>query len=212
VNVTGGTGGSGSPYSSYYSGAGGAGGNGFLKFEDPNGGITTPTSLAGGVYSPAGGGVPSYVYTKWTDLGVQDPRIVAWSSASFVWANTNDSIYVQVQMTRENPTLFGKPDLSAIKTSDQSSTNTLVMSQWLPIFVSDRTGIPGGAFTATLGAIPGYPANPPTEYTGFDPSPLNGRAYRFMRFRIFFQLDSTQTQTSAVPYVDRIITRFEYNF
>jgi hypothetical protein len=86
------------------------------------------------------------------------------------------------------------------------------MSQWQPIKVHDLTGVIGGAFTAALGPIPGYPPNAPTEYSGFDPAPLIGRGYKFLRFRIFFQLDATQTATSPIPYVDRIATTFQYNF
>ena len=76
----------------------------------------------------------------------------------------------------------------------------------------DLTGVVGGAFTASLGPIPGYPNNPPTEYSGFDPTPLNGKGYKFIRYRIYFQLDATQTATSPLPYVDRIVTTFQYNF
>ena len=214
ISVSGGPGGvAGTGSYSSYIGPGGTGGSGFARLEDPNGGmVITGISLPGGIYSPVGGGLPSYVYTKWVDLGVQDPRVVQWKNADVATVTTNDAVYVSAQMTRENPAIFGKPDLSAIKPSDQSSTNVATMSQWLPIKVHDLTGVVGGAFTSALGPIPGYPPNAPTEYAGFDPSPLIGKGYKFLRFRIYFQLDPTQTATSPIPYVDRIVTTFQYNF
>jgi hypothetical protein len=215
ISVAGGAGGTVNTSGSYYTyaGIGGSGGAGFVRLEDPNGAFTIAAlSSTAGFYNPVGAGVPSYVYTKWIDLGVQDPRIVQWKNSDVVTVTTNDAIYVAAQMTKENPTIFGKPDLSALKTSDQSSTNTAIMSQWQPVKVHDLTGTVGGAFTATLGPIPGYPPNPPTEYAGFDPAPLNGKGYKFIRFRIYFQLDPTQTATSPMPYVDRIVTTFQYNF
>ena len=85
-------------------------------------------------------------------------------------------------------------------------------SQWQPIKVHDETGIVGGAFLPPIGPIPGMPANPPKEYAGFDPSALNSHGYRFIRFRVYFQLDSTQTASSPLPFVDRIVTNFQFNF
>jgi hypothetical protein len=212
ISVAGGAGGPGQT-GSYPSGNGGAGGVGFAKLEDPNGAFQiTGITIPGGVYQPVGAGVPSFVYTKWVDLGVQDPRVVQWKNADIATVTTNDAIYVSAQMTKESATVFGKPDLSALKTSDQSSTNVSIMSQWQPIKVHDLTGVVGGAFTSSLGPIPGYPPNPPTEYSGFDPSPLIGKGYKFLRFRIYFQLDPTQTATAPMPYVDRIVTTFQYNF
>ena len=124
---------------------------------------------------------------------------------------TNDAIYVQIQMTKESITVFGTPNLTAIDKS-QNSTNTTVTSQWVPIMLHDETGVAGGAFTPSLGPIPGLPASPPKEFAGFDISALNGKGYRFMRFRIYFQLDATQTASSPLPFVDRIVTHFQFNF
>ena len=206
------TGGKGGPLAYTYSSTGGNGGSGFIRLEDPNGGVAVPGGTQG-TYLPMGAGVPSYVYTKWADLGVAGPRFVGWSSGDVATFPQNDAIYVQVQATSESTKIFGTPDTSAIKASDQTSLDTKIMSQWTPIKVHDKTGVVGGAFTASLGAIPGYPTvNPPDEYASFDISALNGKGYRFVRFRVYFQLDSTQTVSSPLPYVDRIVTRFQFNF
>jgi hypothetical protein len=203
--VSGGAGGTQS--GSYVAPTGGPGGIGFIRIEDPNNGVIVPGGTQGS-YNPMGAGVPSHVYTKWVDLGVQDPRILNWTSGDVATVTVNDAILVQVQMTREHTSLYGQPDTSAID-KNQDSLNTAIMSQWTPIKVHDETGTDGGAF----GPIPGLPPNPPKEYASFDTSAaLNGKGYRFVRFRIFFQLDPTQTTSSPVPYVERVTTHFQFNF
>ena len=210
LDVSGGPGGTQSgTYTSPYGGNGGAG---FIRLESPNGGLTVPGGTAG-TFQPIGAGSPSVVYTKWLDLGVQDPRVLPWTSTDIVTDTTNDAIYVQAQMTKEHPTKFGNPDTGSILITDQSSTNVNITSQWTPIKVHDKTGLAGGAFTPTLGPIPGLPTiGVVDEYTGFNISALNGKGYRFIRFRIYFQLDATQTTSSSVPSVDRIVTNFIFNF
>lgn len=207
LDVGGGAGGTQS--GSYTAPNGGNGGTGLVRTEDPNGGIAIPGATQG-TFQPVGAGVPSFVYTKWTDLGVQDPRILQWTLSSVVTSTVNDAIYVQVQMTKEHPTLYGTPDTTALTTS-QGSNNVNIMSQWQPIKYHDETGTPGGAFVAPIAPIPGLPPNS-KEYAGFDVSALNGKGYRFVRFRIYFQLDATQTATSPLPFVDRIVTTFQFNF
>jgi hypothetical protein len=189
---------------------GGNGGTGLVRTEDPKGGITIPGATQG-TFDPVGAGVVSFVYTKWVDLGVQDPRILPFSNGTIVSYPQNDAIYVEAQMTTEHPTLFGTPNVSAID-SKQNSSNVNIMSQWVPIKLHDQTGIPGGAFTPSLPPIASLPSNVPQEYAGFPVTALNGKGYRFIRFRMYFQLDSTQTSTSPLPYVDKITTTFEFNF
>ena len=216
LDVGGGAGGTQSgTYTAPYGGNGGAG---LVRTEDPNGGIAIPGATQG-TFQPVGAGVPSFVYTKWTDLGVQDPRILPWTSGDIVTNAQNDAIYVQAQMTREHPIVFGTPDNSVIITTPttnpaqaQASSNVAITSNWVPLKLHDETGIAGGAFPPTLGPIPGLPASPPKEFTGFSIAALNGKGYRFIRFRIFFQLDATQTTASPLPNVDRIVTTFEFNF
>jgi hypothetical protein len=185
---------------------GGRGGDGLVRTEDPNGGIAIPGATSA-VYSPTGAGVPSVVYTKFVDLGVQSPRVLPFGAADVVTVAQDDAILVEAQMTREDPAKLGKPDLSAI-TSSQDTSNASVMSAWTPVKLHDRTLVPGGAF----GPVAGLPASHPPEYSGFSVDALNGRGYRFIRFRIRFQLDATQTATSPLPYVDRIVTHFQFNY
>jgi hypothetical protein len=211
LDVTGGTGGVQNGSTTYAAPYGGNGGAGLIRTEDPNGGISIPGATQG-LFQPIGAGVPSFIYTKWIDLGVQDPRIVAWKLDDVVNTTVNDAIYIQTQMTKEHPTLFGTPNTTAINSSTQNSNNLSIMSNFIPIFLHDETGVAGGAFTPTLGPIPGLPANNPKEYASFDIAALNGKGYRFIRFRIYFQLDSTHTAASPLPFVDRLTTNFQFNF
>ena len=184
---------------------GGAGGAGLVRVEDPNGGISLPAGTQG-TFSPVGAGVPSVVTTRFVDLGVQNPKILPFTADRVPTVTQNDAILVEVQMTREDPAKFGKADLSAIGTT-QDTLNAAVTSAWVPVKLHDRTGVQGGAF----GPVAGLPASHPDEYAGFSVGALNGHGYRFIRFRIRFQLDATQTVSSPLPYVDRITTRFQFN-
>jgi hypothetical protein len=210
LDVSGGLGGTQPSPNTYTALTGGNGGVGLVRTEDPKGGI----AIAGGTqgfFDPVGAGVVSFVYTKWIDLGVQDPKILPFTGTSVVTYPQNDAIYLEAQMTTEHATLFGTPNLSAIG-PNQVSTNVNVMSQWQPLKLHDQSGNPNGAFTGSLPPITGLPANPPSEYAGFTVAPFNGKGYRFIRFRAYFQLDSTQTSTSPLPYVDKVIINFEFNF
>lgn len=201
--VKGGLGGAGT---GSYPNVGGAGGDGYLRTEDPNGGIAL-TNGSQGSFDPVGGGVPSYVYSKWADLGVQDPVVVPWSKADIVTnPASNDAVLVECQMTREDTTVFETPDLTALNAS-QNSTNLAKTSAWTPLKIHDLTGIPGGAFQPVGWSLG---ADGP-EFAGFPISTLNGRGYRFIRFRIFFQLDGAQRLTDAFPNVDQIVTHFQFN-
>jgi hypothetical protein len=185
---------------------GGRGGDGLVRTEDPNGGLSIPGGTQA-LYNPAGAGVPSVVYTKFVDLGVQSPRVLPFGVPDVVTVAQNDAILVEAQMTRENLTKLATPDLSAI-TASQDTSNLAITSSWTPIKLHDETGLPAGAFGAIAGLPPGH--NP--EFAGFSVDALNGHGYRFIRFRVRFQLDATQTAQSALPYVDRIVTHFQFNY
>ncbi len=203
-DVAGGVGGT---NSGSYTSSGGAGGSGLVRTEDPNGGLAIPGGTQG-IYNPVGGGLPSFVYTRWVDLSVQDPRILPYRSGDVATTTENDAVLVEMQMTREHPSIFGTPDTSAIDGVTQNSTNTAVASQWVPIKIHDKTGKPGGALP-----VPGWsPGTHGQEYAGFPVTALNGKGYRWMRFRITFQLDDTQMANSPVPFVDFVETRFQFNF
>jgi hypothetical protein len=188
--------------------SGGDGGTGYIRLEDPNGGKTIAGISTGGTYDPIGGGVPSFLYSKFADLGVQDPRVLNFSNDDILTNPTsNDAIFIEMQMTRENPVLFGEADLSSIDPETQESTDQSVTSLWRPAKVHDNTGIPGGAFS-----IPGYnPGVQGSEYS-FPIADLNGKGYRFVRFRITFQLDDFQARTDPIPYVDKLTLHFQFNF
>lgn len=211
--VSGGVGGGGGSYA----GAGGAGSPGFVRAEDPNGaanvalpGLTgNPIYGSRGTFNPSGGGLPSYVYSKWSDLGVDDPKMLPWSNSDVgTFPTTNDAILVQAQFTRENPSIFGIADTTVINSS-QNSTNTNITSQWVTVKVHDRTGTAGGAF----GPIAGYDlGRDGTEFSGFDnDAAINGHGFRFVRFRVFFQLDQTQQYSDPVPSIDFIVTHYLFN-
>ena len=203
-DVAGGVGGT--QTGSYVALTGGAGGSGLVRTEDPNGGVSIPAGTAG-TYDPVGAGPPSYVYSNWIDLGVDGPRVVNPTVTDFNLNAGNDAIFVEMQMAIEDTTKFGSPLTRAVD-ANEDSTNPAEVSQWVPLRVADGTAKPGGAF-----AIPGW--NPASD--GYDhifdiASKLNGKNYKFFRLRIRFQLDDTQTQASAVPFVDQFIVRFQFNF
>lgn len=208
LDVMGGKGATQSAGSYGYATNGGDGGTGYIRLEDPTGGMDVPGMATGGTFDPIGGGVPSLLYSKFADLGVQDPRILSFVNDDIVTVPTsNDAIFIEIQMTREHPALFGEPDLSAIDNDTQQSTDTSITSSWLPAKVHDNTGIPGGAFK-----IPGYnPSVQGSEYS-FDISQLNDKGFRFVRFRITFQLDDFQSRTDPIPFVDKLTFRFQFNF
>ena len=206
VSVTGGAGGPGSNGNTYHRYSGGDGGTGFVRLEDPFGGTSVPGGTTG-VFDPIGGGVPSYVYTKFADLGVPGSRMVNATNDDIATdPTTNDAIFVEIQATREDPSVFGLADLSAID-AVQGTNDPSITSDWMPFKVHDRTGTPGGQFN-----IPGYdPGLNGLEYT-FPIDALNGRNFRFVRFRITFQLDDSQSRLDSIPFVDFIQMLFQFNF
>jgi hypothetical protein len=214
TDVTGGargTAGTGGPV--YGASYGGAGGSGYVVFEDPNGAGSVAASSPGsfgGVYDPVGGGVPSYIYTKWIDTGVDGPRMVEFNQVKdFVLsAAGNDALLIEMQMTIEDPKNFGAPLLTAIDPTTGASSDIDESSNWTPVRIVDVTGKPGGAF----GTISGYdPLVNGTDYV-FPIGPvLNGHNYKFFRVRIRFQLDETQTVRDPFPYVDKMLVNFEFN-
>jgi len=203
VDVAGGLGGvGGGPYSSnYYGGAGGSGGVGFVRFEDPNGGIAVPSGTQG-VYAPVGAGVPSYVYSKWIDLGVDSARLVNFTAGDFQLTTGNDAVLVELQCAVENPAALGTALTTSIDASE-NSTNVAQASQWLPVRLVDNTPT-GNAFN-----VPGN-TSPDVVFPIADATA--GRNYRFIRVRITFQLDSTQSASSPVPFLDRMTVHYDFNF
>ena len=111
-----------------------------------------------------------------------------------------------MQLTKEHPSIFGEPDLSAIG-ENEDTTDEAITSDWVPVKVHDNTGVPGGAFQ-----VDGWnPSVQGSEYV-FPVSAVNGRGYRFVRYRVSFQLDELHTRTDPLPFVDRIRMRFQFDF
>lgn len=187
---------------------GGAGGPGYVKCEDPNGGFTNIPNSSGAVYQAVGGGVPSIIYSKWIEIGVDQPRFTNFSATDFVMsAGGNDAMLIELQMAIENPNKQTEPLLTALN-GNQDSTNVAEVSQWTPIRITDLSGIPGGAF----GTIPNYnPAIDGNDHIFETSATFNNRFYRFIRLRIRFQLDQTQSATQPFPFLDRLTINFQFN-
>jgi hypothetical protein len=180
---------------------GGTGGTGFLRLEDPNGGIAVPGGTAG-TFSPVGAGVPSFVYSKWIDLGVDGPRITNFKASDFSLNAGNDAILIEVQAAIESPTQFGVPKTTAID-ANENSTNVAEVSNWSPARLIDGTAT-GGAFN-----IPGNTSR--DAIFPIEPV-MAGKNYKFVRLRATFQLDPSQTATSPLPFVDQMVFNFDFNF
>ncbi len=204
-DVRGGSGGT--QTGSYVASPGGTGGTGYIRTEDPNGG-TAVAGGTGGSYDPVGGGVPSFVYTNWVDTGVDGPRFVNFTDSDFkLSAAGNDALLVEIQAAVENTNNFGTPLLTALD-ANQNTTNSAIVSPWIPVRVVDLTGNPSGAF----GPIGSYTvAANGNDYIFPINALINDRNYKFFRVRIRFQLDGTQSVRDAVPYVDQLKINFEFN-
>ncbi len=203
VDVAGGAGGAaGGPYASiYFGGVGGSGGAGFVRFEDPNGGISVP-GASQGTYSPVGAGVPSYVYSKWIDVGVDGVKFTNFSASDFQITAGDDAVLIETQFAVENPAALGTALTTSID-ANENSTNVAQASQWAPVRLLDKTAA-GGAITV--------PGNTLSDAIFPIATATAGRNYRFFRVRITFQLDSTQTSSSPLPFVDQMTIHYDYNF
>ena len=188
---------------SYTAPSGGTGGAGFIRLEDPNGGISVPGGTSG-AYSPVGAGVPSYVYSQWVDVGVDNPKLTNFKAGDFSLNAGNDAILIEMQAAIEDTKAFGKPKLTAVDASE-NSTNTTEVSQWMPIRLVDNTPL-GNAFNVPANTNKLTDAIFPIEPT------TAGKNYKFFRIRITFQLDPTQTASSSVPFVDQLVVNFDFNF
>jgi hypothetical protein len=194
-------GGPGTQTGTYTAPYGGTGGTGFIRLEDPNGGIAVPGGTAGS-FSPVGAGVPSYVYSKWIDLGVDGPRITNFKASDFSLNAGNDAILIEIQAAIESPTQFGVPLTTAID-ANENSTNVNQVSSWTPVRLVDGTTA-GGAFNV--------PGNTSKDAIFPIESVMAGKNYKFMRLRATFQLDPSQTATSPLPFVDQLVFHFDFNF
>ena len=186
---------------------GGTGGLGYVRTEDPEGGYALPGGTTGN-FDPIGGGVPSMGWTLWIDVGVDSPRILNYTPDDFTQSVGDDAILIEMQMAIEDPENFGEPKLDALN-KDEDSTNPAEVSAWAPVRYTDNTG-------GDEPAIPGIPGYNPSingkDYIFDIASAMNGHNYKFVRFRVTFQLDDLQSSADPLPYLDRMQMTFEFNF
>ena len=187
---------------------GGDGGEGYVRIEDPKGAVdVTVPNATNGEYNPVGAGVPSVIYTTFQDLGVTAPQLVNPTTDNFVLNPGNDAILIEIQAAIEHPTNFGQPLADAID-PNQESTDLKEVSQWYPVRIVDNTGNATSAIP-----VDGYVKGAMGPDRLFDyASKLNGRAFKFVRFRITFQLDDNHATGDPLPFVDRTETPFLFNF
>ncbi len=207
TSVPGGAGGTQSAGSFGAATFGGTGGEGYVRLESPGGGIQVPGGTAG-IFDPVGGGVQSFMYTVFIDVGVDDPRIVNFTEDNFVAVPSDDATLIEMQMAIEDPDNFGFPLLNALE-PDEGTSNVDEVSKWAPVRYTDNTG---GAEPA-IPNIPGYnPATMGPDHIFDIAEVMNGKSYKFVRFRITFQLNDTQSSTDILPSVDRLAMTFQFNF
>lgn len=192
----------------YTASPGGNGGTGYVRVEDPNGGLAVAGSTAG-IFDPVGGGVPSFAQTEFIDIGVDNPRFLNFGPADIDFnEGPNDALLVEAQYAIEDGDNFGFPLLTALQ-PDGTSTNESEVSQWVPVMVADNHPSPGGFFGASL---PGYDRSLDGTPKFFDVATVaNSSTFKFVRFRFTFQLDDTQTVRDALPNVSRMAIRFQFN-
>ena len=204
IDVRGGTGGTQTGF--YVAPFGGNGGLGYARTEDPNGGVALPGATQG-VFDPVGGGVPSVAYSKWADLGVDGPRILNSSADDVGITALNDCAAVEVQFAIEDPAIFGEPLLDAV-TATQDTSNPDEVSEWMPLRVVDNTGTPGGAIP-----LDGWDPDVQGNDVVFDiAEAVDGKGFKFVRVRVTFQLDETQSSSDPLPFVERVVINFQFNF
>ncbi len=205
TDVRGGAGGS--QTGSYVAPSGGSGGAGYVRLESPTGGLQIPGATTG-FFDPVGAGVPSYVTSLWIDTGVDGPRFVNFTANDFDYVANNDAILIEMQCAVEDTSNFGSPKLDALN-PDGTTQDPSEVSRWIPVRYIDNTGKGGTA----IPNIPGYnPATQGSDYTFDVASQINGLNYKFVRFRVTFQLSDDQANGQALPYVDRVALTFEFNF
>ncbi len=206
IDVRGGAGGVNPNVQSWVAINAGGGGDGYIRLDDPNGGVVLPSGTAG-LFDPVGGGVPSFVWSKFADLGVDGTRILNFTNSDIVTnPTTNDAILIEMQMTREHPSIFGEPDLTALN-SFGDTTNPGITSDWRAVKIHDNTDSVIPAFV-----VPGWDKGTDGAETTFPIEDLTGQGFRFARFRIFFQLDDFHSRLDPLPFVDKITMHFQFNF
>jgi hypothetical protein len=199
LSVAGGAGGiSTGTYSGYNGGEGGAGGDGYIRldaredenspgkaliFGDSGANMTYPT-YSKGLFSPAGSGAPSVGQTFWQNLGVFDPTMIAPKVEDIVATLYNDKMTIEVQLAIEDQNNLGYPNLNSMDVTDADHD---------------------GEYDDTLDDTR------LSEWTSlYDIEDLNGHGFQYIRTRITFQLDDTQTADHPLPYLEFLRVRFRF--
>jgi len=187
-----------STYTYYKGGEGGAGGLGYIRldarenenspgkpliFGDSGANMTYP-SYSKGLFSPQGSGAPSVAQTLWQNLGVFDPTMIAPKVEDIVATLYNDSMTIEVQLAIEDQNNLGNPNLNSMDITDSNKNGEYDDSL-------DETKL--------------------SQWTSvYDIEDLNGHGFQYIRTRITFQLDDTQTADHPLPYLEFLRVRFKF--
>ena len=187
-----------STYTYYAGGLSGDGGDGYIRLEaredenapgkplikgDAAANMTYP-DYSKGLFSPQGGGAPSIAQTYWQNLGVFDPTMLAPKVEDIVATLYNDSMTIELQMAIEDQNNLGNPNLNSMDITDK-----------------DRDGEYDDTLDPTR----------LTEWTNiYDIEDLNGNGFQYIRTRVTFQLDDTQTADHPLPYLEFLRIRFSF--
>ena len=185
-------------YSYYKGGESGDAGDGYIRLEaredenapgkplikgDAAATMTYP-DYSKGLFAPEGGGAPSIAQTNWQNLGVFDPTMLSPKVEDIVATLFNDSMTIEVQMAIEDQNNLGNPNLNSMD-------------------ITDKDG--DGEYDDTL--------DPTrlTEWTNlYDITELNGNGFQYIRTRITFQLDDSQTADHPLPFLEFLRIRFSF--
>ena len=125
-----------------------------------------------------------HLQTKWQNLGVFDPTMIAPSGTDIGATLYNDSMSIEVQMAIEDVNNLGNPNLNSMDVLDSDrdgeyddTLDPSRLSEWTPILEIES---------------------------------LNGNGFQYMRTRITFQLDPNQTADNPLPYLDYLRIRFKF--
>ena len=131
-----------------------------------------------------GAGAPSIGQTLWENLGVFDPEMIKPKVDDVISTLYNDDMKIEVQMAIEDQNNLGNPNLNSMDILDK-----------------DRDG----EYDDTLD---------PTKLSEWtlisDIESLNGHGFQYLRTRVTFQLDDSQTADHPLPFLEYLRLRFKF--
>jgi len=185
-------------YTYYQGGDGGDAGVGYIRLEarenenspgkplisGENGLVATYPTYTKGVFAPMGAGAPSIGQTLWQNLGVFDPEMIKPKVEDVVATLYNDEMKIEVQLAIEDQNNIGNPNLNSMDILDKDKD---------------------GEYDDTLD---------PTKLSEWtlisNIESLNGNGFQYIRTRVTFQLDATQTADHPLPFLDFLRLRFKF--